>query len=152
MNTTNCRTAAVYYERLGWHAGVFRSTVWVVAGRPVEALDMPEDLGRRAMDLLRTTGVRVPVFHASDQAGHRWVLLTGRRDPDWYALASRLAEVGVEHIWAGTTLDLPPSQVDKTQLTWLLPPVSAALPPFSIVARAVLEAADSQHCRHQEMP
>jgi hypothetical protein len=152
MNATNCSTAAVYYERLGWRAGVFRSTVWVVASRPVEALDLPEDLGRRAMDLLRTGGVQVPLFHAPDRTGHRWVFLTGRRDPDWYALASRLAELGVEHSWAGATLDLPPSQVGETQLSWLLPPVSAALPPFAIVARAVLKAADSPHCRHQEMP
>jgi hypothetical protein len=152
MNATNCPTAAGYYERLGWHPGVFRSTVWVVAGRPVEALDAPEDLGRRVVELLRTGCVHVPIFRASEQAGNRWVFLTGRRDSDWYTLATRLADFGVEHIWAGSTLDLPPSESGKDQLTWLIPPVSGALPLFSIVARAVLQAADSPHCHHREMP
>ncbi|HEX3786209.1 MAG TPA: hypothetical protein VHX38_41725 [Pseudonocardiaceae bacterium] len=141
MNTKDCRIAADYYERLNWHAGVFRSTVWVIAGRPVEALDIPEKLGRRVLTLLLASNVPGPVFQAPERTGTRWVFLTGRRDQDWYSLAARLTDLDVEHIWAGSTLDLPPSQIGNEHLTWLIPPIPAVLPPFSIIARAVLEAA-----------
>jgi hypothetical protein len=142
---------------------VFGTLVWTVAGRPVEALDMPEWLGRRSLELMWSRGVHGPLFAVLESANPRWVFLTGHRAADWHTHAELLRSLGVEHLWAGVRLDLPPSRIATSgagaiadlsaadplaadgrhvgRLTWLIPPVTPTVPTFAAVAAAVLDAA-----------
>jgi hypothetical protein len=160
MDSVDCGAAACYYRKLGWRTGVFGPLVWTIAGSPAEALDMPDYLGRRTLELTRSRAITCPVFAVSDCDNPRWVFLTGRRDASWHVDAARLRSVGVEHLWASVRVDLPPSRISNrgaggligpprdegaqvVQLKWLIPPVSAAVPTFSDVADAVLDAANT---------
>jgi hypothetical protein len=121
---------------------------------------MPEYLGRRTLELTRARAITGPVFAVLDRDNPRWVFLTGRRDAGWHIDAARLRSVGVEHLWAGVRVDLPPSRISNrgaggligpprdevaqdVRLRWLIPPVSAAMPTFSAVADAVLDVANT---------
>ena len=136
---TEWQEAARFYRAvLGWPSGVFGTAVWVLAGYPVEALDAPEALSRCALTLLGDGAG--PVFEAPGDHGTRWVLLTRPRADDPSARAPELAGLGVEHLWAGATLDLPPSRFGTHRLRWINS-ADTPVPAFTTVAAAIIQAA-----------
>lgn len=64
--------AQSYQDEYGWTVGVYRTGVWLVSGREIDALDMPRKLGERARTAL---GDSVPLFESPDDHGVRWVFL-----------------------------------------------------------------------------
>lgn len=138
---TECQTAAVDYQALGWSAAVFDTTVWVIASHPVEALDVPDHLGPATLDLLRDNGITPCVFIAPDPEEIRQVFLVVRNDLTWPRYRAQLADLGVRHVWAGATLHLPPSEFSGRRLTWITAP-SQPLPEFTTVAEAIIRAGD----------
>ncbi|MCP2243333.1 hypothetical protein [Lentzea aerocolonigenes] len=126
--------AQSYQDDLGWMVGVYGSGVWLIAGREVEALDMPRELATRAWNLL---GQSVPVFESSDEHGVRWAFITKVHvGPTLPELAVR----GVDHIRSGRSIDLPPSKYGQHHLRWITSPLTATTPRFAVVADAVLQA------------
>jgi hypothetical protein len=127
------QAAADLYRRLGWQPGVASQLVWIRAGRVLDALEVPRLVGERTISLLTDTG---PIFEAPEGNQCRWVFLTQPA----HRMIEALAMCGVEHITATRTLDLPPSKFGPHSLHWLTPP-TAPLPPFTIVAEAIMLAA-----------
>lgn len=129
--------AQSYQDEHGWTVGVYGSGVWLVAGRTVEALDMPRELGSRTWSLLDQSA---PVFESSDDRAVRWTFITA---PHIGPTLPELAVRGVDHIRSGRSIDLPPSTFGRHRLRWITPPVPAQVPSFNAVADAVLRAMPS---------
>ncbi|MFD5825855.1 hypothetical protein [Lentzea sp. NPDC060358] len=132
---TQYETAAQsYQDDYGWAVGVYRSGVWLVSGRGVDALDMPRELGERVQ---LATGNSVPLFESPEDNSTRWVFLvashTGPAEP-------RMAELGIDHIRAGRCVDLPPSEFGQHRLRWISTPSGLLTPDFTTVVHAVLQA------------
>jgi hypothetical protein len=122
-----------------WPVFTFGRLVWLRTGR-VEALDVSDALGNGTLNLLRANDIEPVVFTAPDLDGARWVFLGTRRA--WPEVAARLPDLGVRHVWAGATLDLPPSDTGFGRLTWITPPSATALPDLSVIADALVVSAD----------
>jgi hypothetical protein len=123
-----------------WPAFTFGRLVWLRAEQS-EALDVPEPLGVQVLNLLRGNDIEPVVFTAPDPVGIRWVFLGTRNTFAWPDLAERLP-LDVHHRWAGATVDLPPSESDHGRLTWITPPSAAPLPDLSVIADAIIRAAN----------
>ena len=126
--------AQSYQDELGWTVGVYGAGVWLVAGREVEALDVPRELGSRAWNLLDQS---VPVFESSDDHAVRWTFIT---TPHIGPTLPELAVRGVDHIRSGRSIDLPPSRFGQHRLRWITTPIPAQVSSFNAVADAVLRA------------
>lgn len=131
-----------YQQEFGWPASASGHMVWVVT-RQIEALDVPEPLGRRVLTMVNARGVVSSVFAAPYPQGGRLVFLVVRNDHTRWRWSPRLADLGVDHLWAGAVLDLPPSQYDTFRLEWIVPP-SLPLPEYSVLAEAILDAAAAE--------
>ena len=126
--------AQSYQDDFGWTVGVYRTGVWLVSGRGIDALDMPRTLGERVRTAL---GDSVPLFESPDDHGVRWVFLVmSHTGPT----ASELTEQGVDHVQAGRCVDLPPSQFGLHRLRWITRPVGELVPNFTTVANTALQA------------
>ncbi|HEX9338817.1 MAG TPA: hypothetical protein VF892_23160 [Pseudonocardiaceae bacterium] len=125
--------AAALYRQLGWSPGRAGELVWLRTGNTVDALALPRPLGERTLRLLAAES---PLFEVTDPAQPRWVFLSRpARRP-----VQALAELGVEHITGGRTVDLPPSRFGETRLVWLVAPTTP-LPPFMTVVDAIIQSA-----------
>ncbi|RAS61293.1 hypothetical protein C8D87_110241 [Lentzea atacamensis] len=125
--------AQSYQDDHGWTVGMYRTGVWLVSGRGVDALDMPSKLGERVRTAL---GDSVPLFESSDDHGVRWVfLVVSHAGPT----LPELTELGVDHVRAGRCVDLPPSRFGPHRLRWISEP-GAPVPDFATVVHAVLQA------------
>lgn len=125
--------AQSYQDEYAYTVGVYRTDVWLVSGRGIDALDMPRKLGERVRTAL---GDSVPLFESPDDHDVRWVFLvmshTGSTLPD-------LTELDVDHVQAGRCVDLPPSRFGPHRLRWITEP-GVPIPDFTTVAHAVLQA------------
>lgn len=140
---TEWQAAAQRYRRdLNWPVHVRGQVVWLLT-HEIEALDTPNALGAAAQNVLRSNNIMPTVFTASDSTGARRVFLARRTDLADLAYRPRLAEFGVEHVWAGATLDLPPSQIRDDRLNWVVGP-SLPLPEFAVVSDAIIRAAAAE--------
>lgn len=126
--------AQSYQDEHGWAVGVYRSGVWLMSGRGVDALDMPRALGERVRVALDDSA---PLFESPDDHGVRWVFLVS---PNTGAARPELAELGVDHVRAGRCVDLPPSRFGQHRLRWLTGPAGVSVPDFTAVAHAALSA------------
>ncbi|GAA3674878.1 hypothetical protein GCM10022267_72210 [Lentzea roselyniae] len=131
---TEYETAAQsYQDDHGWTVGVYRTGVWLVSGRGIDALDMPSKLGERVRTAL---GDSVPLFESPDDHGVRWVfLVVSHAGPTLL----ELTELGVDHVRAGRCVDLPTSRFGPHRLRWITEP-GAPVPDFAAVVHAVLQA------------
>jgi hypothetical protein len=130
---TECETAAQSYQDVhGWTVGVYGTGMWLVAGRGVEALDMPRELGKRVWTAL---DVPVPVFESPDDHGVRWVFPIA---PHTGGDVPELAGLDVDHVRSGRSVDLPPSRFGRHRLRWITWPGIMPVPSFDTVLRAVM--------------
>lgn len=127
------QAAIALYRQLGWSPGHTDRLVWLRTGRLVDALELPPTLGERTLPLLHTEG---PLFEVIDVAQPRWIFLTQPA----HGPTDGLSTLDVEHITAGRTVDLPPSQHGEIRMRWLIAP-TIPLPPFSTVTDAIIRAA-----------
>lgn len=125
--------AQSYQDDYGWTVGVYRTGVWLVSGRGIDALDMPRTLGERVRAAL---GVSVPLFESPDDHGVRWVFLVGSHTAP---LLPELTGQDVDHVQAGRCVDLPPSRFGPHRLRWITSPLGVPVPDFTTVAHAVLQ-------------
>jgi hypothetical protein len=126
------QAATNVYRHLDWSPGHTKRLVWIRTGRLIDALEVPRPIGERALDLLPALG---PLFEAAESRP-RWVFLTRAA----HLMIPTLAAQGIDHITAGNTVDLPPTQFGPCRLRWLTPP-TAPLTPFATVAEALSKAA-----------
>ena len=131
-----------YRQEFGWPAWSSGRAVWVVT-REIEALDLPEVLGRTVLAAMRTRRITPSVFAAPHPDRRRLVFLVVCRDHTRWRWSPRLAELGVDHLWAGVLLDLPPSEYDTFRLEWVIPP-TRPLPEYSVIAEAIVDAAATE--------
>lgn len=125
--------AQSYQDDHGWTVGVYRTGVWLVSGRGVDALDMPSRLGERVRTAL---GDSVPLFESPDDHGMRWVFLV---ESHTALPLPELTGQDVDHVRAGRCVDLPPSRFGPHQLRWITEP-GAPVPDFTTVVHAVVQA------------
>ncbi|WP_144065457.1 hypothetical protein [Lentzea albidocapillata] len=126
--------AQSYQDEYGWTVGVYRTGVWLVSGREIDALDMPRKLGERARTAL---GDSVPLFESPDDHGVRWVfLVVSHAGPP----LPEVAEQGVDHVGAGRCVDLPPSRFGLHRLRWITEPGGVEVPDFTTVTHATLQS------------
>lgn len=130
---TPIEAATNLYRSLGWSPGYTSRIVWIRAGHLIDALEVPHPVGERAAHAVPAVG---PMFEAAETQPPHWVFLTRPA----HMMDRTLADLGIEHITAGRTVDLPPSQFGTCRLRWLSPP-TAPLPPFATVAGALINAA-----------
>lgn len=125
--------AQSYQDEYGWTVGVYRTGVWLVSGREIDALDMPRKLGEQVRTAL---GDSIPLFESPDDHGVRWVFLVV---PHAGPPLPEVAEQGIDHVRAGRCVDLPPSRFAPHRLRWITEPRGVPVPDFTTVARAVLQ-------------
>jgi len=125
--------AQSYQDENGWTVGVYRSGVWLVSGRGIDALDMPSKFGERVLAAL---GVSVPLFESPDDHGVCWVFLVGSQTGP---PLPELTEQDIDHVQAGRCVDLPPSRFGPHRLRWITEP-DAPVPDFATMVHAVLQA------------
>lgn len=123
--------AQSYQDEHGWTVGVFGTGVWLVTGHGVDAMDMPRELGKRVWTAL---DIPVPVFEAPDDHGVRWVFPTAPHTGD---RMPELAELDVDHVRSGRSVDLPPSRFGRHRLRWITWPGIVPVPSFQTVLHAV---------------
>lgn len=137
------QTAAQRYRiELGWPVYTYDRFVWLLTDE-IEALDVPAPLGAGTLTLLWDTGIEPTVFRVPDPHDARHVFLIHRAGLAGLDYRLRLAELGVLHLWAHTTLDLPPSQFHDYRLAWLAGP-AVPLPDFTSVAQAIIRSAATE--------
>src|SRR5437868_4456498 len=62
------------WTTLGWAAYTLGAATWLTPGAPVEALNVPRDVGERAVAHLHASRARLPVIHIPGPPD-RWALL-----------------------------------------------------------------------------
>jgi hypothetical protein len=144
--TTDCQAAAADYRtRLGWSVYALGSAVWITPGTPVEAFNVPRQVGARALACLRARAATLPVINIPGPPD-RWALLTrphdGPRDEILNLLTGR--DVGYAYIghhsgkpgeWG---IDLPPTcHPGHEPLSWRTP-AETPLPAAITVAHALV--------------
>lgn len=137
--------AADYRQRLGWAAVAHGTVVWMAPGYQVEALHVPAEVGRLALDRLREAGTEPPVIVLPGPP-NRWTMLTRPHDGPVTAILNLFSghdEIGYAYgggragRHAEWGIDLPPSRFLKHgPLRWLTPDDTPLLP-LDVVADAV---------------
>lgn len=121
---TGCQGAALVYRRtLDWPCTAAGYRVWTLAGEAVDAVDLPEPLGRLTMSALR--GQRRPhsvVAVPGEPPSLRFLIRSAPRPP--YEVVRRLAGYGGRHLCHATLIDLPPTRVTGGELSWAHGPTS----------------------------
>lgn len=128
------------YRALGWTVGIFGDKVWTLTGMALEALDMPWLLAANTLTLLRASGHDAPVIAIPGPARRALVLTRPHHNALLEFRRDTLPALDVEHLWAGTRVDLPPTPTRWGPLWWVTPAVTP-LPPFPATAAALLAAA-----------
>ncbi|OKI36903.1 hypothetical protein A6A25_20630 [Saccharothrix sp. CB00851] len=122
--------AQSYQDMYGWQVGVYGSGVWLVTGRQVEALDMPEGIGARLLDR-----IDAPVFESPHDDAVRWVVLVKPHDAS--PIGTRSRHPDIDHVRSGRAVDLPPSRFGRHLVRWIVEPDLLTLPDFDAVLRAL---------------
>jgi hypothetical protein len=126
--------AREYRDRLGWTVHTLGTVVWPTPATPIEAFNIPDQLGTLALDRLTAAGTSAPAI-AAPGPPDRVVLLVAAHDGPPGDLLNLLARhdpdrlVGYAYLGhhhgraADWTIDLPPTQHPGHQpLTWITPP------------------------------
>lgn len=141
----DCDAAATLYrERFGWPVFVLDTVVWMTPGEAVEAISVPGEAGRRAIDRMLEYGRDLPVVRAPDD--DRLTLLARPYDKSPEEVLEALSRHGVGYAYGAHDgycasawgIDLPPTRhPDREPLTWLRSP-DRQLPSLGLLAAVVL--------------
>jgi hypothetical protein len=146
----DCRAAVRDYRtRLGWTAHTIGTTVWLAPATPIEAFNVPHDLGLRTVDQLAAAGIRLPVIRMPGPPD-RWALLvTAHNGPPGDVVHLLAGEHGrdIGYAYLGHHegrasdwgIDLPPTRHPGHEpLTWVTP-ADTPLPAASVVAQILAD-------------
>jgi hypothetical protein len=137
VELTECEDAAARYRKeFDWPCTAVGHAVWTLAGQAVDAVDIPEDSGERAMSTLHGQGrphsvIMVPGDHVLLR------FLVQPRVTTPHGLVRELAGRGGRYLNHATVIELPPTRVAAGELRWVRGPMSS-LPTLSHVVAAVL--------------
>jgi hypothetical protein len=132
---------------LGWSAYTLGTTTWLTPGASVEALNVPSEIGERAVASLRASQARLPVVNIPGPPD-RWALLMQPYPGPTHEVLAAFAGRDVGYAYTGLRdgrtsdwgIDLPPTQHPGHQpLSWISPPDNP-LPSADLVITAVAEA------------
>jgi hypothetical protein len=136
-----------YAKALDWPVKMVGGTVHVECGIRLDVVVMPEDLGKRVNQLLRTELLRVPIMAMLGADAYEpvtWGFFCEPRTPHGqHAVITQLAAHDVVHFGAGAALPLPPSVTCGSRwIQWVVPPplgrLPSPLPPWSSVVSCAL--------------
>jgi hypothetical protein len=129
---------------LGWSAHTAGGATWLTPGAPVEALNVPSEVGERAVVSLSAAGVWLPVINLPGPPD-RWALLIQPFEGHKGEILATFAGRDVGYAYVGRhegrasewSIDLPPTQhPGHDALTWICSP-DIPLPPADSVLRAL---------------
>lgn len=131
---------------LGWSAYTLGTATWLTPGAPVEALNVPRDLGERAFARLNTFGTTPPVINIPGPPDRWALLMRPHNGPKSEVLAIFDGQdVGYAYIGRheGQTsrwgIDLPPTRhPGHDALTWISLPDNP-LPPADVMIQALAD-------------
>ncbi|WP_370945186.1 bifunctional DNA primase/polymerase [Amycolatopsis sp. cg5] len=116
----------------------------VATGTVLDAIEVDDDLGKRAARLLRATGHPAPIVAMPNG---RWLFLTTAATTIPAALA---AQASIEWHGAGSWIPLPPSPFQHGVVHWRVKPEvwGWQLPEASAVHDVLVRALDGEHAVH----
>lgn len=135
------------WTTLGWPAYTLGAATWLTPGAPVEALNVPREVGERAVAHLRATQLRLPVINIPGPPD-RWALLMRPYPGPTHEVLATFARHDVGYAYTGLRdgrtsdwgIDVPPTQhPGHNPLSWISPPDNQ-LPPADLVIAAVTDA------------
>jgi hypothetical protein len=144
-------TLRLYRDRhgwidLGWPAYALGTAVWLTPAAPVEALNVPREIGERTVAQLQAAGIALPVINIPGPPD-RWALLTRPHDGPIGDILTTFTGHDVGYAYAGRhegrtsewSIDLPPTQHPGHEaLTWIALPGNT-LPPARVVVDALID-------------
>jgi hypothetical protein len=128
---------------LGWAAHIIGTAAWLTPAAPVEALNVPRNIGKRTIAQLHAAGIKLPVINIPGPPD-RWALLMQPHDGSVAGILALFAGHDVGYAYAGRYegatsewgIDVPPTQhPGHDALSWIVLP-GCPLPS----ARAVVDA------------
>lgn len=139
-----------YRTRLGWMVYALGTIVWLTPGTPIEAFNVPREIGERTLAHLRARGVHLPVINIPGPPD-RWALLTKSHDGpggeilDLFARHGIGQDIGYAYLGhhsgrtADWSVDLPPTRHPRHEpLSWITS-ADTPLPAALAVAYALTE-------------
>lgn len=136
---------------LGWSAYTLGTRTWLTPAASVEALNVPWQVGARAVANLHDSHITLPAINIPGPP-NRWALLMQPYDGPKGDILNAFADQDVGYAYIGRHggqlsewgIDLPPtSHPGHDPLTWISLPDNP-LPPADVVVRAVAEALTSR--------
>jgi hypothetical protein len=134
------------WTTLRWPAYTLGTATWLTPGAPAEALNMPREVGERAVARLHASQLRLPVIHIPGPPD-RWALLMQPYPGPTHQVLAALAGHDVGYAYTGLRdgrtsdwgIDLPPTEHPGHEpLSWISPPDNL-LPPAELVIAAVTD-------------
>lgn len=135
------------WNTLGWPAYTLGAATWLTSGAAVEALNVPREVGERAVSHLHASQVRLPVIQLPGPPD-RWALLMRPYPGPTHEVLAAFAGRDVGYAYAGLRdgrtsdwgIDVPPTHHSGHEpLSWISPPDNQ-LPPADLVIIAVTGA------------
>jgi hypothetical protein len=134
--TDYAQAAARYRREFDWPCTAVGHAVWTLAGQALDAVDVPEDSGERAVSALHGQGRPHSVIMVPGD-GNLLRFLVQPRVTTPHGLVRELAGRGGRYLNHATVIELPPTRVSAGALRWVHGPTSP-LPTLSHVVAAVL--------------
>lgn len=134
------------WTTLGWPAYTLGGVTWLTPGAPVEALNVPREVGERAVASLHATQVYLPVINLPGPPD-RWALLMRPYPGPTHEMLAAFAGHDVGYAFLGRRdggtsdwgIDVPPTRHPGHEpLSWISPP-DTPLPPAELVITAVTD-------------
>ncbi len=136
MELTECEDAVGLYRRkFDWPCTALGHCVWTLAGEAVDAVDIPEGLGRRAISALRGQGLPHSVIEVPGVDPVLRFLVQPRTSTPPGVVAELVRRRGT-YLNQATIIELPPTRVIGGELSWVHGPLST-LPSLQHVVGAI---------------
>jgi len=117
-DSSECADAAALYRgKFDWPCTAHGHAVWTLAGEALDAVDLPEGLGRPVLDGLRGRDLPVAVIEVPGDAGY-WRFLVRPRQSMPHRLVRELDRQGARYLGRGDPIELPPTKVPGGELRW----------------------------------
>ena len=132
---------------LGWSAYTLGTATWLTTGAPVEALNVPWEIGERALAHLHASRLDLPVIRIPGPPD-RWALLMQPYPGPTHDVLDAFAAHDVGYAYTGLRdgrtsdwgIDVPPTHhPGHERLSWISPP-DTPLPPADRVITALTHA------------
>ncbi len=124
----SCRTRSVdigtqawtasRYRSLGWHVEYCDGDMWLVCGRGLVGVAVPERSAGGVTHALHDLGVEGPVIGVRGEARY-WVFLA---DPNGLVISRRDLPAGVLVLGCPARIPLPASNAASNRARWMIPP------------------------------